>query len=84
MVQVLFFARLREQLGEASLSLALADEVYTVQGFVQQQLAAHNPEWVEHLLADNTICAINQQVVDLQHVLNDGDELAFFPPVTGG
>ena len=32
----------------------------------------------------NTLAAVNHEYVDLDHPLADGDEVAFFPPVTGG
>jgi len=35
-------------------------------------------------MPDNTLCAVNQSQADAQFSVRDGDEVAFFPPVTGG
>ena len=45
---------------------------------------ARGPLWAEALDKPDLRCARNQQVADLQAPLEDGDEVAFFPPVTGG
>jgi molybdopterin synthase sulfur carrier subunit len=84
MIDVMFFASIREQLGTRELSLALAGEAPTVSSLRQQIIDIRGGNWSDVLCADNVVTAVNQQVVDDQHVLRDGDELAFFPPVTGG
>ncbi len=84
MVTVLFFARIREQLGVERLSLALPQEVISLGQFKQHLVDSHNPDWSTALMADNVIKAVNQKVVDDNHSLKEGDEIAFFPPVTGG
>lgn len=72
-----YFASLREQLG-------LAEEVLVLDGTataaeVWRQLG----EKYEHL-PDQILCAVNHRYVGMDAVLADGDELAFFPAVTGG
>ena len=84
MIDVLFFASIREQLGTSGLSFSLEDERATIASFRQRLIALHGGSWSEVLCADNVVIAVNQQVVNDQHLLTDGDELAFFPPVTGG
>lgn len=73
-ITVKFFARLREQVGHAEISLDKADNV----------LSAWNQSTQNMKMPDNTLCAINMEYVDHQTSINDGDEVAFFPPVTGG
>jgi molybdopterin synthase sulfur carrier subunit len=84
MIDVMFFASIREQLGTRELSLALAGEAPTVSSLRQQIIDIRGGNWSGVLCADNVVIAVNQEVVDDQHLLRDGDELAFFPPVTGG
>ncbi|GAA5523664.1 molybdopterin synthase sulfur carrier subunit [Microbulbifer aestuariivivens] len=81
MIKVLFFASLRQQLDTAE---------YQLQNFSGsvQDLRAHLaelfPSWEVHLQADNVQAAINQEMVTGNAAVADGDEVAFFPPVTGG
>jgi molybdopterin synthase sulfur carrier subunit len=84
MIDVLFFASIREQLGKRELLLTLAGEDSTVSSLRQQIIDVQGGSWSDVLCADNVVIAVNQEVVDDQYVLSDGDELAFFPPVTGG
>ena len=84
MLEILFFASIRERLGVQRLSLPIPAGAVTVQSFRQSLIDNHNQDWAEVLLADNVITAVNQQVVAADHQLHEGDELAFFPPVTGG
>jgi molybdopterin converting factor subunit 1 len=84
MITVLFFARIREQLGVDRLSLPLSDTGLTVAQLRQQLIAAHGGDWGKVLTANNIIKSVNQTVSDDTQVLVDGDEVAFFPPVTGG
>lgn len=82
MLKVVFFARLKEQLGTAELQLALSTPK-TVAEIKQQLIAEHN-EWQAPLSANNLLAAINHQMVNQNAEVKPGDELAFFPPVTGG
>ena len=82
MLTILFFARLKEQLGQASLTIELSDSC-SVQQLVER-LITEKPQWQAHLTNVNILCAVNQNVVDKDFVVNAGDEVAFFPPVTGG
>ena len=82
MIRVLFFARLREQLGCSAMEVACGAGT-TDLAALRAELCATSG-WKEVLTAPNVLCAVNQQQVDLDHPLVDGDEVAFFPPVTGG
>ncbi|MEH6583623.1 MAG: molybdopterin converting factor subunit 1 [Halioglobus sp.] len=84
MLNVVFFARVKEQLGCASLQLPWDDALSSFAGLRFQLTELKGPKWEEVLSEENIILAVNHTVVDESAVLNDGDEVAFFPPVTGG
>ncbi len=75
-IQVKFFASLRERVGQADAKLD-ARSVSTA-AEVWQQLVA------DQAMDTNTLIAINMEYVEATHPVKDGDEVAFFPPVTGG
>ena len=75
-IDVKFFASLRERIGLSDTTVNAA-EVETVQDV--WQLATDN-----QAIPDSTLCAINMDYVRLDAAVKDGDEVAFFPPVTGG
>ena len=83
MVTVLFFASIRERLGVDRLSVELGS-VTLLSDFIQQLINQNDQAWAEILLAANVICAVNQQVAGDDQRVADGDEVAFYPPVTGG
>jgi molybdopterin synthase sulfur carrier subunit len=82
-IEVLLFASLRERVGAARLEFAPAIQPATVASVIAE-LRALNEAWDEALGGDNILCAVNQQQVNVDHPLVSGDEVAFFPPVTGG
>lgn len=84
MIDVRFFASLREQLGCESTRLPAPEQALTVAD-VRDLLAARGGAW--SVLDDSArplMCALNQTLCDPQSPVCDGDEVAFFPPVTGG
>ena len=83
MLTVRFFAAIRERLGRSLLELAWDDSCAGVAGLVQR-LEREIPGATEVLLAPRTLVAVNREVVGRGHALRDGDEVAFYPPVTGG
>lgn len=83
MITVLFFAGLREAVGTSSETLALPAGVSTVSG-LRDHLAARGEQWQALAKARNLRAAVNQDMVPLTTAIKDGDEIAFFPPVTGG
>ena len=84
MLRIVFFARVKEELGCDNMELELEGECATV-GLLKQKLYARdNGRWREVLSEDNIICAVNHTVAEDNTPLAAGDEVAFFPPVTGG
>jgi len=84
MIDILYFARLREQLGTAGEALPATAELVTV-GNLVALLRKRGGAWSEVLGEDETIlAAVNQEMAHPETPIKDGDEVAFFPPVTGG
>lgn len=81
MIKVLFFARLREVLGCSALDLPAH---HADVGSLRRALMARGGSWTEELAPGISLCAVNQTLADDRVCLRDGDEVAFFPPVTGG
>jgi molybdopterin synthase sulfur carrier subunit len=83
-VKVLYFAALREQLGTPGEEIELPAGVGTVAA-LRSHLRARGGAW-ELALAESKLvrAALNQDMAPPASVLTAGDEVAFFPPVTGG
>lgn len=82
MLTVQFLARYREELDCESEQLPWQTDWQCIDD-VRQFLTARDGVWT--VLNDPRImCALNQDVCSLQEPLKTGDELAFFPMVTGG
>ena len=84
MLKVLFFARVREDLGCASMEVSWSGEVAGLEALQAHLCEQGGARWTEVLAQDNMVRAVNQAVVEGDCALRDGDEIAFFPPVTGG
>ena len=81
-VKVLYFAGLREQLGTSSEDLELPPT--TVAG-LRSQLMARGGAWQSALAQGRALrVAVNQEMAQPGTPVKAGDEIAFFPPVTGG
>ena len=83
MIKVLYFARLRESLGSASESLEVQDGLSVSD--LMAQLAARGGQWKQEFDGCKPLrAAVNQTLVANGARIHAGDEVAFFPPVTGG
>lgn len=82
MIKVLFFAKLSEQLGLRELLVDAHVAKDTDQLF--QYLTEYKTEWNKILTSQLYLKAVNQAMVNDNLALEDGDEVAYFPPVTGG
>jgi len=83
MITVLYFARLRETLGTGSESIALPTDVSNIDS-LRAHLIARGGVWADELQKSAVRTAINQSMASGDSTIADGDEIAFFPPVTGG
>ncbi|WP_440874594.1 MoaD/ThiS family protein [Thalassotalea sp. PLHSN55] len=82
MIKVIFFAALREQLGCGEIELA-AQDLQNIAD-VKAKLVQLHPNWQATFENQSLLSAVNHDMVDAQTQVTSGDEVAFFPPVTGG
>lgn len=84
MVKILYFARLKETLGLGSEELPLPPSIGTL-GELRATLILRGGDWAQALAETSSVrAAVNQEMAGPERPLRDGDEIAFFPPVTGG
>jgi sulfur-carrier protein len=91
MITLRYFAQLRETLNCSEETLQWQDNINTVVALKTQlsQRASHNPnhsyndQW-QKAFNGNILCAVNQEIAQDNYPIQDNDEVAFFPPVTGG
>ncbi|MCH2158275.1 MAG: molybdopterin converting factor subunit 1 [Oleiphilaceae bacterium] len=81
-MKVLFFASLKEQLNCGELEVN-DPTISTVQE-LKEQLANRGEPWASALNSTKLLVAVNQEVTDFSAPISNDDDIAFFPPVTGG
>ncbi len=83
-MKLMYFAWLRQELGVSEETVTPPDTVTTVENLLEW-LAVRNPDF-EALVKKRPIIrvAVNQEYADLDHAVTAADEVALFPPVTGG
>jgi molybdopterin converting factor subunit 1 len=82
MIRVRFFAQFREMLSQDAIDFELTEGM-RVQDIVQH-LISSGPIWQTLLDSPSVLCAINKKMSPLDATLTEEDEVALFPPVTGG
>jgi len=83
MLNILYFARLREDLGSDQEDLALPEGITTT-AELRDLLMTRGEQWQQALSTAGLLVAVNQDVSDWSSKLKGDEEVAFFPPVTGG
>ncbi|WP_456379716.1 molybdopterin converting factor subunit 1 [Thiolapillus sp.] len=84
MIRVLYFASLRDRLGTSEEELALSESIINITE-LKALLAQRSGKWAETFAEDELVlAAVNQEMAQADTTISDGDEIGFFPPVTGG
>lgn len=84
MLKLLYFAQLRERFGAAGENFRLSDRVHDVRALIAV-LRERGGAWDEMLADEARVrIAVNCAMANRETVLAEGDEVALFPPVTGG
>ena len=84
MITILYFASLREQLNTSREQLECPAGVSSI-GELRQWLCQRGSTWAQVLDEDALVMmSLNHSMSDASASISEGDEIAFFPPVTGG
>jgi molybdopterin synthase sulfur carrier subunit len=82
-IRILYFASVRESVGQEAEELVLPEGIDTV-GKLRSHIAARGAQWDAFAVGKTLRAAVNQRMAPADTALGEGDEVAFFPPVTGG
>ena len=84
MIKIKYFASLSESLGLKSEEFSYSEDINTTEDIIQK-MVTRGETWIDAFSGDNKILvAVNQEMGERNTTVKDGDEVAFFPPVTGG
>ena len=84
-ITIRYFAGIREAVGWADEAWPTGVALPATADGVRQALVAMGQPWAQALAPDQVLrVAVNHEIVDGTHAVVAGDEVAFFPPVTGG
>lgn len=78
---LVFFAQIRERLGKGTLQYPISKAMTLFE--LKKELQGIDPVW-EDVFSSEVLCAVNQEISSWDRVIKSNDEIAFFPPVTGG
>ncbi|WP_294827506.1 molybdopterin synthase sulfur carrier subunit [uncultured Gilliamella sp.] len=81
MNKIIFFAQTRELVGTDTIEVNAKQ--WSISELIEQ-LSQRGDKWALALKEKTVLCAVNQTFADVNYIIQSGDEIAFFPPVTGG
>ncbi|MFT2090818.1 molybdopterin converting factor subunit 1 [Paraglaciecola sp. 2405UD69-4] len=86
MITILFFGQLKERINTTRLTLEFSNDGVTLDTVAKLRdvLVVKGDVWRENLGFGTALVAVNQQMASEDTIIKDADEVAFFPPVTGG
>lgn len=82
MIEVFFFASVREELGAKELTLEW--EQGNLSDVIEKIIKENGDRYEKALSRESLLFSVNQEMVDKDYPVKSGDEVGFFPPVTGG
>lgn len=82
MIRIIFFAQLRESLGVGEIQWPLHQDEKLESLLIALQ--SRSESWRKTLSNQNLLMSINKEFAKPDFIVKPGDEVAFFPPVTGG
>jgi molybdopterin synthase sulfur carrier subunit len=83
-MKILYFAWMRQRISVSHENIELPNSVNTVDGLVDWLIARDDGYAKAFAKREVIRAAVNQEYVPFDHAVSDDDEIAFFPPVTGG
>jgi len=83
-ITICYFAWLRERIGVDQETVLFPDDVNTVEALINYLCTVHSRYTDVFFNARAIRCAINHEFAHAQSMIRANDEVAFFPPVTGG
>ena len=84
MLKIIYFASLRDRIGRAEEQIELPGSASTLADLIAHLSELHGPTWSDAINVTPVLTAVNHEMCERTQSIKDGDEIAFFPPVTGG
>ncbi len=84
MINIKYFARLSENLESKGEEIEFGEQSKTVDSVIQLLIDRGEPWTTEFSAETKVLVAVNYEICQTNTQLKEGDEVAFFPPVTGG
>jgi molybdopterin synthase sulfur carrier subunit len=84
MLKIVYFASLKDRMGRSEESVDLPESVRSVDSLIEHLSTLHGEDWSSIINGSTVLVAVNHEMSDRSAPVKEGDEVAFFPPVTGG